>query len=92
MQKNKLADKDLNNIVKEKNTFLIFYKKGCPFCINAEEIIESKGYKLKKLVLGEDFTQQEFKNSFKQSPTYPQIWLGEDYIGGCDDLKYIFEN
>jgi len=80
-----------------KNTFLIFYKPGCPYCIEAENIIKNKGFKISKAVLGKDFTQSQFRETFDVSEygyraTYPKIWFEDDFIGGCDDLIYILED
>ena len=71
----------------EKSVFKMYVKTGCPFCEKAREIILKD---LKCSLHLVDVTDQSdlremIINNTGQS-TVPVIYIGEEFIGGCDDL------
>jgi glutaredoxin len=88
----------LNKISKaNSDTYIIFYKKTCPYCRNTlqllrEKKVHYKGYDINKIggtsILLELFNQH--KDELKFDPkhkTIPLIFLDGKFIGGYDDLK-----
>jgi glutaredoxin len=70
-----------------KSIFKMYIKTGCPFCEKAKEII------LKDLKCGlhlVDVTDQpdlrEMITNNTGQKTVPAIYVGDEFIGGCDDL------
>lgn len=61
----------------------------CPFCINAEKLLNKKGVEVEKIrvdmgdVLWDEMQQKTGRD------TVPQIFIGEKYIGGFDDLSEL---
>jgi len=70
-----------------RTVFKMYVKTGCPFCEKAREIILKD---LKCSLHLVDVTDQSdlremIINNTGQS-TVPVIYIGEEFIGGCDDL------
>jgi|TARA_Y100000310_G_scaffold93544_1_gene91020 glutaredoxin len=70
-----------------RTIFKMYVKTGCPFCEKAREIILKD---LKCSLHLVDVTDQPdlremIINNTGQS-TVPVIYIGEEFIGGCDDL------
>ena len=62
----------------------------CPYCINAERLLNSKGVKeISKIRVD---LQPEMRLEMMQKTgrrTVPQIYIGEQHIGGFDDLRAL---
>ncbi len=62
----------------------------CPYCINAERLLVSKGVKeINKIRVD---LQPELRIEMMQKTgrrTVPQIYINDQYIGGFDDLRAL---
>jgi glutaredoxin 3 len=72
-------------------TNIIMYTTAvCPYCINAERLLNSKGVKeINKIRVD---LQPELRQEMMQKTgrrTVPQIYIGEQHIGGFDDLRAL---
>ena len=60
---------------------------ACPFCQAAERLLAQKGVAIEKVRVDQ---QPERRAEMVQKSggrrTVPQIWIGEQHVGGCDDL------
>ena len=69
---------------------LIYATAVCPYCINAERLLNSKGVKeISKIRVD---LQPEMRIEMMQKTgrrTVPQIYIGEQHIGGFDDLRAL---
>ena len=70
---------------------IIWSKPGCPFCVQAEKLLETKGYEIEERKIGSGWSREQLLESVPNARTVPQIFLGEQYIGGFDDLKKHFD-
>ena len=62
----------------------------CPFCINAERLLKSKGVaEIDKIRIDLDPDKRHEMMSKTGRRTVPQIYIGEQYIGGFDDLAAL---
>ena len=70
--------------------FKIYGKQDCSACSKAKDLLESLGLDYQYLSLGEDFTLPEL---FSLTPTpprsFPQVFKGDDYVGGLKELKLL---
>lgn len=73
-------------------SFTIFYKAGCPFCERAESHFNAFNLNYTKYVLNQDFSPSEFKYTFGERATYPQVFYKKHYIGGSDDTIHFINN
>jgi len=65
----------------------IYTKNYCPYCVKAKKLLEKKGAAFKEINVEESdpaTIQALFsKTGFR---TVPQIFIGDECIGGCDQL------
>ena len=62
----------------------------CPYCVRAEMLLKSKGVKeIEKIFI--DDMQNGFQELVRLTGrrTVPQIYIGEQHIGGYDDLAAL---
>ncbi len=80
------ASKRLNKMSK----IVMYTTAVCPYCINAERLLNSKGVKeISKIRVD---LQPEMRIEMMQKTgrrTVPQIYIGEQHIGGFDDLRAL---
>lgn len=75
--------------------YTVYGRDNCPHCVNAKELLESKGLDYEYKKVGEDVTIDQLR-ALCPVPigTVPQIFLVLDdqqaYIGGFDKLKQHF--
>lgn len=69
---------------------LMYATSVCPYCINAERLLTAKGVKeINKIRVD---LQPELRLEMMQKTgrrTVPQIYIGEQHIGGFDDLRAL---
>ena len=61
----------------------------CPYCINAERLLVSKGVNIHKIRVD---LQPELRQEMMQKTgrrTVPQIYINELHVGGYDDLRAL---
>ncbi len=69
-------------------TKIIMYTKTyCPYCVRAKALLSSKGYQVDEIniQINPDAMAAMLEKS-KGARTVPQIFINDQYIGGCDDL------
>lgn len=63
----------------------------CPFCVEAKNILKKKNIEFEEIVIdGEKDALANLREKTDCS-TVPQIFVGEKFIGGCDDLKALIK-
>ena len=65
----------------------IYTKPMCPYCFRALALLKKKGVSVTEISAAFDKAKREemlAKSNGKK--TYPQIFIGENHVGGCDDL------
>ncbi len=66
---------------------LMYATAVCPYCVNAERLLKSKGVaEIEKVRVDLDPQQREEMMRKSGRRTVPQIWIGDRHVGGCDDL------
>jgi len=58
----------------------------CGFCIRALRLLDSKGVAVNELNVDGDRNLRKKMMQKSGRHTVPQIWIGDQHIGGCDDL------
>jgi glutaredoxin len=72
----------------------IYTKPNCPHCVKAKFIFEQRGIAYTEIsaVTHRDQLFERVEEATGGPPkTVPQIWLDDEYIGGCDRLIEHFE-
>jgi glutaredoxin 3 len=66
---------------------LMYCTAACPFCQAAERLLLEKGVAIDKIRVDlEPARRAEMTQKSGGRRTVPQIWIGHQHIGGCDDL------
>jgi glutaredoxin 3 len=65
---------------------VIYSTPWCPYCIRAKRLLGEKGVSFTDIDISADpaLRQEMIQRSGRH--TVPQIWIGEQHVGGCDDL------
>ena len=59
----------------------------CPFCTKAKNFLNAKGAgQIEEIRVDTDPAQRNKMIALTGRRTVPQIFIGEQHIGGCDDL------
>jgi glutaredoxin 3 len=58
----------------------------CPYCARARQLLELKGVELEEIDIEAAPAARVEMMSRSGRRTVPQIFIGETYVGGCDDL------
>ena len=65
----------------------IYTKPYCPYCVRAIDLLERKGVDFVEIEAGLDpEKRQEMMRRANGRATFPQIFVGDQHIGGCDDM------
>ena len=68
----------------------IYTKPYCPYCIRAVSLLEKKGVAFNEIEAAFDpEKRQEMVQRATGRATFPQIFIGERHIGGCDDMMAL---
>tara|TARA_Y100000590_G_scaffold387676_1_gene461441 strand:- start:1004 stop:1243 length:240 start_codon:yes stop_codon:yes gene_type:complete len=63
----------------------IYSKTQCSFCDKAKMLLAK--YQPKILMLGEDYTREDFFIKFPNAKTFPQIIIDDKNVGGYHELE-----
>jgi len=68
-------------------TIEIYTRPGCGYCTAAKELLTRKKVTFTEFNIAENPAwRQEMYARAGQGATFPQIWIGDSHIGGCDNL------
>ena len=76
---------DLNQIV-------IYGTQFCPYCVAARQLFDAKGIEYKYIAVDNDPDLRDNISQRTGQRTVPQIWIGEQHIGGFTDLRKLALN
>lgn len=70
----------------------IYIKPTCPYCVRAKQLLTEKGVVFEEIDVNQ---QPDVYTALKQRtnhPTVPQIFINEQFVGGCDQLYALERN
>ena len=88
-------NKQLDEII--KNNKVVLFMKGtpdmpqCGFSMAVSNVLKHLEFKFTAINVYED---EEIRNGIKEYsnwPTIPQLYVDEEFVGGCDIIKEMFE-
>jgi monothiol glutaredoxin len=77
---------------------VVLYMKGspdfpqCGFSGQAVQILDACGAKYAYINIFEDPELREALKSYSNWPTYPQLYISGELVGGCDIMIDLFQN
>ena len=98
MEENNMIDVSENIKNEIKSSDVVLFMKGtpvfpqCGFSAAVVEVLTSIGVKFNTVnVLDSDEIREGIKK-FSNWPTIPQLYVKEEFIGGCDIVKEMYES
>ena len=67
--------------------YKIYGKPGCIFCVRAKRLLDSLNLKYVYIDIEEDDHARYFVREVIGARKVPQCFIGDEYIGGYDDLE-----
>lgn len=68
----------------------IYTRQGCGYCSRAKSLLTSKGVDfVEHDATGNAELRQEMIAKSNGGSTFPQIFIGDKHVGGCDDLHAL---
>lgn len=65
----------------------IYTRQFCPYCSRALKLLQSKNVDFEHIDAGMDPVKKaEMVQRSGGARTFPQIFIGGEHIGGCDDM------
>jgi glutaredoxin 3 len=71
---------------------VIWSKYHCPYCDQAKALLIQKGIAFEERKIGDGYTKEDLLEAVPSARTVPQIFLGEELIGGFTELKKRLDN
>ena len=80
----------------KKNNIVLFMKgtkdmPGCGFSANVVQILNNLNVKYIDIDVLSDDNLKESMKKFTNWPTFPQLYVKGEFVGGCDIVKEMFE-
>jgi monothiol glutaredoxin len=93
-------DQLTNDLIKSEieNNEICLFMKGtpdapqCGFSMAVANILKIMEVKFKGVNILENQSLREGIKVFSDWPTIPQLYINQEFIGGCDIVKEIYEN
>lgn len=67
----------------------IYTKPFCPYCSRALDLLKKKGAAITEIDAAFNARLKEEMIQRSGRRTFPQIFIGETHVGGCDDLHEL---
>ena len=69
---------------------VIYTRKFCGYCSAAKRLLADKGVKFKEIDATFDAAKrEEMISKASGGSTFPQIFIGDIHVGGCDELHAL---
>ena len=93
---NENTKKRINELI-EKNEVCLFMKgtpnvPQCGFSLAISNVLKHLGVNFKGVNVLEDNNIREGIKTFSDWPTIPQLYVKNEFIGGCDIVKEMYES
>ena len=91
---------DINSKIKDNNSKdpVVLYMKGnptfpqCGFSSTVVQILKHIGVNFQSYDVLQDENLREGIKSYSNWPTIPQLYVNNEFVGGCDILREMFES
>lgn len=70
-------------------SILMYATQSCPFCVAARSLLQSKGVDWLEILIDIEPDKRSEMMTKSGRHTVPQIFIGEQHVGGFDDLNAL---
>ena len=67
----------------------MYSTKVCPFCVRAKALLQRRSISFTEVDVSDDDDKRAWLVKATGRRTVPQIFIGEEAIGGCDELHTL---
>ncbi|HRO03938.1 MAG TPA: glutaredoxin 3 [Terricaulis sp.] len=67
----------------------VYTRSACPYCTRALDLLQRKGVAFVEIDATADPEKRQEMIQRSGRFTFPQIFIGETHVGGCDDLHAL---
>ena len=64
----------------------IYTTRWCPFCVRAKQLLSDKSVSFTEIAVYGDAPLRAKMATMAGATSVPQIWIGDQHVGGCDEL------
>ncbi|UZE97034.1 glutaredoxin 3 [Alkalimarinus alittae] len=65
---------------------VLYTTRFCPYCVRAKALLNRKGVEYEEIAVDNDPSLRREMMAKSGAHTVPQIWIGDEHVGGCDEL------
>lgn len=65
----------------------VWSKYNCPYCDQAKALLKQKSIPFEEKKIGDGYTKEELLEAVPSARTVPQIFLGDELVGGFTELR-----
>jgi glutaredoxin 3 len=84
-----LSDRSTTTDTQKTPDVTLYTTRFCPYCVRARMLLEGKGIDFKDIAVDGNPTLRQEMVGKSMNHTVPQIWIGDEHIGGCDELYHL---
>ena len=66
---------------------IVWSKNQCPYCDQAKGLLKMKGIEFEERNINDGWDREDLLAAVPTARSVPQIFLGEEYVGGFTELK-----
>jgi glutaredoxin 3 len=70
---------------------IVWSKYQCPYCDQAKALLTQRGIQFEERKIGDGYTKEDLLEAVPTARTVPQIFLGNELVGGFTELKKYLE-
>ena len=67
----------------------LYSTRFCPYCVAAKRLLDAKGVNYQDIPVDGDAALRQQMTKRAGQRTVPQIWIGEEHVGGYTDLAAL---
>lgn len=76
----------------QEPVIIVYTTQQCPYCKSAKQLLDHKGYAYKEVDVSDPALREMLVKKAQGRKTVPQIFIGDLYVGGFDDLSALNAN
>jgi len=71
-------------------TVKMYTTAACPYCQRAKQLLKARGVQtIEEIRIDLDAAERDRMMAITGQRTVPQIFIGQTYVGGCDELMAL---
>lgn len=73
----------------EQKKIVVYSTDWCPYCVRAKRLLTAKGWAFEEINVEGDDEKRAWLRQVTGRATVPQIFIGDEPVGGFDDISAL---